>query len=177
MAPKLTLHQMPPANFVDNAGPSVVCFHFCSFHSSTEETLRLWNLGLSPCLVLVGFWFWVLLLVVCVFGLAFLFWSSYQSAKFPSLSTMTWACRPHGVRTRGKKRHLRGVRRRRSAGSICVLCAALAACQGVGCTPWRRLALAGHRRSAGSLCVLWGGQDGTLNTQRLACHQKGQEHG
>ena len=28
---------------------------------------------------------------------------------------------------------------RRSAGSVCVLCAALAACQGVGCTPWRRL--------------------------------------
>ena len=28
---------------------------------------------------------------------------------------------------------------RRSAGSICVLCAAPAACQGVGCTPWRRL--------------------------------------
>ena len=111
MAPKLTLHQMPPANFVDNAGPSVVCLHFCSFHSSTEETLRLWNLGLSPCLVLVGFWFWVLLLVVCVFGLAFLFWSSYQSAKFPSLSTMTWACRPHGVRTRGKK-------------GICVVCGA-----------------------------------------------------
>ena len=27
---------------------------------------------------------------------------------------------------------------RRSAGSICVLCAAVAACQGVGCTPWRR---------------------------------------
>ena len=38
--------------------------------------------------------------------------------------------------------------------SVCLLCAALAACQGVGCTPWRRLASAGHRRSAGSLCVL-----------------------
>ena len=37
--------------------------------------------------------------------------------------------------------------------SICVLRAALAACQGVGCTPWRRLASAGHRRSAGSSCV------------------------
>ena len=33
-------------------------------------------------------------------------------------------------------------------------CAALAACQGVGCAPWRRLASAGHRRSAGSVCVL-----------------------
>ena len=39
---------------------------------------------------------------------------------------------------------------RRSAGRICAPCAALAACQGVGCT----LASAGHRRSAGGVCVL-----------------------
>ena len=39
---------------------------------------------------------------------------------------------------RGRMYALASCGRRRSAGSICVLCAALAACQGVGCTPWRR---------------------------------------
>ena len=43
---------------------------------------------------------------------------------------------------------------RRSAGSICVLCAALAACQGVRCTPGVALASSGRRRSAGGICVL-----------------------
>ena len=40
---------------------------------------------------------------------------------------------------RGRMYALASAGHRRSAGSICVLCAALAACQGVGCTPWRRL--------------------------------------
>ena len=40
---------------------------------------------------------------------------------------------------RGRMYALASVGHRRSAGNICVLCAALAACQGVRCTPWRRL--------------------------------------
>ena len=40
---------------------------------------------------------------------------------------------------RGRMYALASAGHPRSAGSICVLCAALAACQGVGCTPWRRL--------------------------------------
>ena len=42
---------------------------------------------------------------------------------------------------------------RRSAGGMCVLCAAPAACQGVGCTPWRRLGT-GALPVAFARCVL-----------------------
>ena len=54
--------------------------------------------GLGWCLVVV--------LVVClVVFLRFLFlcYFPHQHAVFPFLSMMTWAPRPHGVRTRGKK--------------------------------------------------------------------------
>ena len=51
--------------------------------------------------VFFGCWFWFLFGVV--FGLGLLLFFSPHHFVFPSLSMMTWALRPHGVRTRGKK--------------------------------------------------------------------------
>ena len=76
-------------------------FDFHRFRLSTEETLPTLDGGLCG---VFGFWF-------CVWGLVgvfvggFLFFSglsppSICSVSYPS--TMTWAHRPHGVRTRGK---------------------------------------------------------------------------
>ena len=61
-------------------------------------------MGIRP-LALGGVWllFWLLVLVVVlrVFCLcSFL----HHQVVFPFLSMMTWAHRPHGVRTRGKKK-------------------------------------------------------------------------
>ena len=101
----------------------LTCFTF-----STEETLP--TLVGGPCwwfLCLVWGWFWVF--VGCFaaggFGL-FPFPPSICSVSFPS--TMTWAHRPHGVRTRGKKErgkvasvtsHLNHLRWRGNPGSPC----------------------------------------------------------
>ena len=63
-------------------------------HPGTEETRfderELWLLVSVSCLGLGGF---LLVFVLLVFF-----------SPFPSLSMITWALRPHGVRTRGKKR-------------------------------------------------------------------------
>ena len=70
-------------------------------HPGTEETLLdegetasgLW------CVLVLGFWF----CLVFLFGLGLLVFFSPHHVVFPSPSMMTWALRPHGVRTRGKK--------------------------------------------------------------------------
>ena len=70
-------------------------------HSSTEETL------LDEGETASGLW-WVLVLgfgfcLVFLFGLGLLVFFSPHHVVFPSPSMMTWALRPHGVRTREKK--------------------------------------------------------------------------
>ena len=66
-------------------------------HPGTEETRldegELWLLVSVSCL---GLGFFLLVFVLLVFF-------SPSSRRVPSLSMMTWALRPHGVRTRGKK--------------------------------------------------------------------------
>ena len=66
-------------------------------HPSTEETRlnegELWLLVSVSCLGLGGFWLFFVSLVF--------FSPSSRRASSPSM--MTWALRPHGVRTRGKK--------------------------------------------------------------------------
>ena len=60
-------------------------------------------------LAVVASWLLVFVLVWWVlfgFGVACVLFPPHQ-VVFPSPSMMTWALRPHGVRTRGKKTRLR----------------------------------------------------------------------
>ena len=50
-------------------------------------------------------WLFVFGLFCCVLGV-FLCFIPHHHDVFPFLTTMTWAHRPHGVRTRAKKMHL-----------------------------------------------------------------------
>ena len=71
-------------------------------HPGTEETLLDEGESASGPWWRFGFWFWFLFGGFClVLGLLVFF--SPHHVVFPSLSMMTWALRPHGVRTRGKK--------------------------------------------------------------------------
>ena len=70
-------------------------------HLGTEETLLDEGETASGLGCVLGCWFWFLFGVV--FGLGLLVFFSPHHVVFPSLSMMTWALRPHGVRTRGKK--------------------------------------------------------------------------
>ena len=71
-------------------------------HPGTEETLLDEGESASGPGWRFGFWFWFLFGGFClVLGLLVFF--SPHHVVFPSPSMMTWALRPHGVRTRGKK--------------------------------------------------------------------------
>ena len=74
-------------------------------HLGTEETRldegELWLLVSVSCLGLGGF--------LVVFVLLVFFSPSSRRVSFPSM--MTWALRPHGVRTRGKKTVVQSIER------------------------------------------------------------------
>ena len=71
-------------------------------HPGTEETLLDEGESASGLWWRFGFWFWFLFGVFVWFLGLLVFFSSHH-VVFPSPSMMTWALRPHGVRTRGKK--------------------------------------------------------------------------
>ena len=73
-------------------------------HLGTEETLFDEGETASGLWGCFGFWFWFLFVFCLVLGLLVFF--SPHHVVFPSPSMMTWALRPHGVRTRGKKKGL-----------------------------------------------------------------------
>ena len=62
-------------------------------------------------------------------------WRRLGTGALPVAFAVCGAC----CLPRGRMYALASAGHQRSAGGICMLCAALAACQGVGCTPWRRL--------------------------------------